>query len=236
MSQGGTVSSPPPSAIRIDAKHASLGDILQQLNARYGVNSVVDGRPIPAMTDVQFQGTLHDCLDRLATVFDYTWTRSKAGVILFSKSFRNPEDRPQLIPQELRESAKDMLRALPNVEEDTTHQLWGAVLVQLSRTFTPEQVALLRGGNRLPSPTLSPDQQQLVHRAILIRAYGVPRAYWERIFFQLDNLPTSRIVLRPPGGKPGPPDKSAGSWDVLYISRGKGGQTFEARLGAIRME
>jgi hypothetical protein len=157
-------------------------------------------------------------------------------VVLLTRRFKNPDERPQLNLPELRQTVKDMLTALPPVEAAPDHDRWGEMIIALADTLTPAQTQALRNGRRLAASDLSPTQQSLLERIILTRGYGVPRGVWERLFFQLDNMPTS--VVR--AADPSPNVPAAGQARklryVLHIARSKSGPSVETRLGQLEKE
>lgn len=193
LSQGTSPVAGLDTEVHLSLSKATLLDVMKELSGKYNVSSVADGEPIAAPMDVRFDGRLRDGLDAMAEHFDMKWL-DRNGAILFQKRFRDPKERPQTHPKEIRQSVKDILSVLPSVPAAENHDTWSSALKRFAQTLSPVQVDALKSGALLRVDALGPEQAELVRQAILIRGYGIPRGVWERLHKVLDNLSESSIA------------------------------------------
>ena len=155
------------------------------------------------------------------------------------KRFRNPDDRPQLIVPELREMARDVLAILPYLPYDPTPHPdfpWAILLRRFAKSFTPDQLDAMKSGKHLLLVDLTPEQRDTVLQAVLLRAYGDSRTYWEQLFHQLDGLPASMIRLDKQGVFHPTAGKDAVYYDVVHVAADHHGNTEAVSLGQFRKE
>jgi hypothetical protein len=218
--------------IQIKIENMKLPDILKQLHQRFSMQFAMDGTPKRETSTFtfDFQGSERELLDRVTDTFDYAWSPAKGGVILLTKRFKDPYERPQLILPELRQTAKDMLKVLPAVEPDAEHEKWGPVLIRLASSLTEAQNRILNGGGQLAYGDLAPVQQELLSQVILMRGYGPARGVWEDLLAQLESMDTAAIVGQVQAG--------VGEQNLIVslVEKGRRGTKLETRLGRIGRE
>jgi hypothetical protein len=74
----------------------SMSEALEAVSKAAHISVVADGEPILKKADFKFDGTIHDAIDSMARAFDYSWTATRAGVVIMSKQFSEPSERPQV--------------------------------------------------------------------------------------------------------------------------------------------
>ena len=222
--------------VELAINEAQMSDLMKQISSRYGIGMIADGTPMLSKTNFAFSGTLHEALDRIADTFDYTFSITKSGVVLFYKRFKNPDDRPQLNLNELRKSVKDMLTALPLIESDPKHEGWGAAIRELAQSMTPEQVQYLKGGKRLLFNDLQPAQQLLLARAIDLRCFGTVRGQLELVSFCLEQMDSSIIQAVDSNPKLVVPPGAQKDFNIFHIAHDKHDHMNEKYLGTIKLE
>jgi hypothetical protein len=138
------------------------------------VTALADGEPASNSADIVVLATAAQALDVIGDRFDYSWLKSKSGVILLFKRFRKPEERPQMNVPEMRRMARDVAAAANRIPHGATSDAWHATLVALSRTFTSGQAHALQSGKKIYVTDLAPNQRALVREAIVTRMFAIP--------------------------------------------------------------
>ena len=196
--------------------------ILDALTQETHVNILVDDEPLRQNADLIFNGTLREALDRVGNAFDYTWTVSKGGVVLMSKTFKNYDERPQVNLPEMLQMTRDILNALNLVQYDKDETHWPLILKQVAQSFTPEQAKVLNDGKKLRGSDLFPEQQQALQQAILSNTFLRPLHLWEELLPNLESMPGSRMQARKHDAVKS--DRNTPLFDYLYVFRGKDGR------------
>lgn len=224
--------------VEIKFKQSAMAAILRDLSQRYGVSVIADGVPLLQSADLEFRGSLREALDRIADTFDYTITIRKTGIVSMMKRFKNPEERPQVIPAEMRQTATDMLTILPVFPYDVDEPpLWARMIRQLAPQLTPEQIDGMKQGKTLMIADLAPKFQQMMAEIIQLRAYGVTRSMWEQLYRQLDRFDSSILRARKRGVFTFADNgKSTASYAVMHETRSGGGAVTATTLGEFQRE
>jgi hypothetical protein len=179
--------------VHIDIKQASLVSILITLTNQAGGSFIIDGEPRRAQADMRFSGRFGDAADLVADLFDYTYKSTKTGVLLFSKRFRDPQERPQANLKEVRQSVKDVLRVLGAVPYDPQAR-WEVPFEALVQSLTPDQRRALLAGRHIAGTDLMPHQQNLLRQAVWTNTFALTGSAWKRLSDQLGRLEDSQLA------------------------------------------
>jgi len=171
----------------------SISRALEVVTERSGLAILADGEPEPLPTDLHLRGTAREALDQIGERFDCAWSTSRGGVVLLHRRFRRAGDRPQMHAAEMRQVARDLAALADRIPHGSSDHDWGWDLVDLSRTFTPEQWRTLNGGQRLRAAALSPAQQGLLWRAVATRVFAFPGTARRELAAKLDALDQSSL-------------------------------------------
>ena len=76
--------------------NASFPLIAGMQAGQLGMGYVIDGVPRLKSSALEFHGILKDCLDLLTKKFDYQWEIGPHNVLIFTKAFKDPLDRPEV--------------------------------------------------------------------------------------------------------------------------------------------
>src|SRR5207253_2972396 len=138
----------------------SVSDAMTKFGRSTGRPILADIDPRRKRLSVDLQGLASEVLDRVADLYDYTWTETGSGTILLVRRFRDPSARPQMNPLELRKAAEDIvgaMRAMP-VEGRQIAECFGLV----AQSLTPIQRDLLFRNGEVAVGALTQSQQQMV--------------------------------------------------------------------------
>lgn len=89
----------------------------------------------------------------------------------------------------------------------------------------PEQAAALKAGKQLTARDLTPPQIQMLEQILIMRAFGIPRAFCETLSLQLENMQTS--VLQPDPNSPAP----QGMFVIAHVVKPRSGTPLVTRIG-----
>lgn len=223
--------------IGVQFKQFSMAAMLHDLSQRYHISVLADSEPLLKAADLDSKGTLRDALERVAETFDYAVRPGQGGIVLFTKRFQNPDERPQMSAAELRQTAADMLAILPSIFcGPVDPPRWVTLMRQLALRLPAEQMAAMKDGRRLTLRDLSQQEQTTVGEIIAQRAFGVARSSWQTLQWQLDRFADSVIRLKKKGVFNGVDGKSAVHFDAVHESRSPSGIVTNSVLGGIRRE
>jgi hypothetical protein len=225
--------------IEIHYKGLSLQAILKDISDRYGVSVLADGAPVLGKTTIDFKGTLRDSLDIVADAFDYAVSVHKSGIVSLMKKFNDPDDLPQLVPAEIRQTAADMLAILPDQPSDTSDPplLWASWLRQLARRLPADILDGMKNGKSYAFSDLTPDIQRSLADVLAWRAFGVARSAWDRLYRQLDRFEQSTLHAKKKGAFiAADTGKTTTSYSVLHQANGVNGAVIETELGIFQRE
>lgn len=172
--------------VTLNVKGTSLANLCKVLSAQIGHGIIVDGVPLREQADVEFSGDGSKALDKVADVFDYSWTLGKSGVVLMRKRFTNPDEMPQFTRAEWRRVSRNVLSILSAFSFDHNAAHEQEYPVQLYHTFTPEQVQSLQSGKKLYFNQMPEAQQHLVQAWIYTGYFAPEYAAWQNLFDRLD--------------------------------------------------
>jgi hypothetical protein len=185
---------------KLHLENASLESIIQTLMKTGRISILVDGNPRRESDTLDLQGTLVEVLDRVARDFDYRWKVTKSGVVLMTKRFSAPLERPQLNLPEMQQMAKDMDQVLSTLPGDASGPVsntrLGAIMKELMSSLTPTQMQALNAGTKLRSVDLDPVQAQLLGQALLTQAFDHERVAVRELIEWLDALPHSSLSAK----------------------------------------
>jgi hypothetical protein len=179
--------------VHLHVKQQSMAELLRALVEAAGCSILADGEPVQQTVDLQFDGTAAEALSKIADTFDYDWKQSRAGIVWMVKRFRDPRERPQMNPLELRKTAEDVLRVMRAVPIDDRPLAEHFGL--LYETFTPEQRKAVQNGLSLRIDQLTPSQYKLVLRAIDSNLLYAPAEAWGRLLAHLTNITAAHLQL-----------------------------------------
>lgn len=182
--------------VTIRGTKLSFADALAQVGKQTGRSGIADDQPHLQSAELDLHGTAVQALDRIADIFDYTWTVSKQGAILLTKRFRNQLEYPQVNLLEIRVIVQDALTAIKAIPSDSEIRNIGDWSNQIYQEFTPEQKALLKTGIPQSADILSSHQAQLVNEATLNTYFAGTIALWQALATQLAWIPRSFFQLR----------------------------------------
>jgi hypothetical protein len=183
-------------------ENQSLTSILRTLSERIGRGIILDGKPLVSEGTLQLHTTAKKALDQVAETFDCTWDLGKHGAVLMNKRFHQPGDLPQLHLKEMQKMAADLLTIWPENAGKARLSRYPFVTPQISpgnalfRTFTDEQVTILKSGNQIIFQDLSDTQKDLVRLGILNGASGTSHDIWEGLNARLEKMPYSYLQWR----------------------------------------
>jgi hypothetical protein len=183
--------------VKLDVVKMSMDDILEAITKQAHISILVDDEPMLKQADIAVDASLNDTLDKVADTFDYSWHVSKAGVVLMSKRFKNPNERPQMNMPEMLEMTRNIVRALTLVDYNRDEAQANEAVKRLFQTLTPVQMNALGAGTKLHGTDLAPDQRAAIEQAILTRTFAPPLKLWEDTISRLVNLKTSTLQARP---------------------------------------
>jgi hypothetical protein len=188
---------------------------------------------VPA-ADLDFSGTLRQGLDRIAEVFDYSISIGKPAVVTMMKRFENPDDLPQLNAAEIRQTAVDMLKILPQVPYDPDPLSFGYEIRRLAKSLSTDQFAALNAGSRLAPADLRPDQRAALVEIVQVRSFGMPASVWELLRRQLDHFENSVLRLDKRGTFKAVDGTMTEMYSVVHETRGRNGMVTKSPIGGFQ--
>jgi len=210
--------------IQVTLQGATMDATLAALAKDNHINIVADGEPLLQKADINLDGTLREALDKVADLFDYNWTVSRAGVVLMTKRFKNPKERPQFNLPEMLGLTHDMITALTAIDYDRDPSHWQIRVKQMASTFTTEQLRALESGKTLRGSDLLPTQQGLLQNAVVSKAFAGALHLWEDLLPNLEAMPKSRLQARNRDNSNDGGTVTAPEYEYLYIFRRADGQ------------
>ncbi len=181
------------------AQQQSFAQVVAALSLEMKRGIAADGVPRLLQADFNLEGTAREVLDRVADAFDYQWTLSRSGVVLLSKRFQNPDERPQLNLPELQQMARDANTVLRQASGGRAMNQTAQLINALFDAFSPEQRQILQDGKSLPIGQFTAAQVQLAQAALLGATLDSPRQLWTYLASQLTGLPRSSIQWKANG-------------------------------------
>ncbi len=178
--------------LTLTAANQSLAEVAATLSSRLGCAIVVDGEPALPSADFDLHGSGKEVLSSVALKFDCFWRVNRDGVVLLTRRFTTDTDVPQIHLAEMTQMTADFMRLLPDTGLVIDQTIFP--LNALYRTLTPEQRASMQGKKHLNFPQLLPEQQKLVHLAIVNNLFGDGHKRWEHLHDLLSALPRARLV------------------------------------------
>lgn len=180
--------------LTLTAANQPLADVVATLSKRLACAIIVDGEPALPSADFDLHGSGKEVLSSVALKFDYYWRVNSNGVVLLTRRFTTDTDVPQVHLAEMTQMTADFTRLLPDTGLAIDQIMFP--LNALYRTLTPEQRASMQGKKHLAFPQLPPEQQKLVHLAIVNNLFGAGHKHWEQLHDLLSALPRARLVRR----------------------------------------
>jgi len=230
--QPGRLADPFGRKIHVELTAAPMDSVFEALAKDTHVNIVADGEPLRRKADFKFDGSLRDALDKVGNTFDYTWTVSKGGVVLMTKQFTDPKERPQVNLPEMLEMTRNIIHALCSVDYDKDPANWMALVREMAQSFTPQQLGALELGKKLRGSDLLPQQQAEVQQASVANTFVSAFHLWDDLLPNLEGMPTSRLQARKLDEVR--PDSKTHPYDYLYIYRRSNGQLHVSELTHIK--
>ena len=182
-----SISPLPTASISVKFIGVPFSKILSVLSKQFKLNILTDGTPVLNQAEIEMTGSPKEVLDRIADVFDFRWSLSKHGVILFTKRFKNPDEHPQMHLQEMQHMVQDILSFWPRRPGDIKGSIYP--LNALYRTFSPEQLQRLQNGQALSLDQLDEQQRSLVQLALQNNLMRNSRDVWEKTSAELGGMP-----------------------------------------------
>lgn len=182
--------------VTIRGTKLSFADALAQVSKQTGRSVIADDEPHLQSADLDVHGSAKQAIDRIADVFDYTWTVSKHGVILLTKRFKTPLEYPQVNLPELKSATQDAFIAIKAIPYNTEITNTGNWFDRVYQEFTPEQKVLLKTGVAQAASILSQHQVQLVNEATLNIYFASTIGLWRTLSTQIERMPHSFFQMR----------------------------------------
>jgi len=221
-------------AVELHYQHTPLPAMVHDLSKRYAISILVDGDPVIPAANLDFSGSLRQALDRIADIYDYSVSIDKRALVTMMKRFKNPDELPQLNVSEIRQTAIDMLKILPQVPFDSSPTAFGHDLRGFAQTFSPDQFAVLKAGKRLTFADLRPEQREALVGVIRSRSFGMPASVWELLRRQLDHFEDSVLRLEKTGTFKAVDGTMTDSYAVIHETRGTNGMVTKSSLGSFQ--
>jgi len=212
----------PDQKLQMTLAGVSMSQTIEAVSKAAHISVAADGEPILKKADFKFDGTIHDAIDSIARAFDYSWTVTKAGVVIMSKQFSDTRERPQVSLPEMLEMTRNMISALTLVDYDRDSSQWQGMVKKVAETFTPEQLRVLNKDEKLHGSSLTAQQQDALRGAILTNTFASQLQVWEALLPNLENMQQSHLQSREADAS-NLPAGTAKQRDYLYVYRGANG-------------
>jgi hypothetical protein len=206
-------------------------DVLESLAKSASISILTDGVPDNAEARLDVRGSVRDVLDQVSAHFDCSWAVSKSGIVMLSRRFTDPNQRPQIHMKEMQQMVRDIHAAFQLVPADALNSSYDQLLNAIAHSFSAEQRAALEAG-KLTGVDLNPQQFAWLQSALLGRTFGMAARRSSELLPLMDGMPKSFLELKPlaqpdPGADPTDPFSNAArfaSYDYLYVVRGADGR------------
>ncbi len=180
--------------IEVNEREASLANLLKITREKTGLNFLVDGKPLKTGIAIQGAMTTKSLLDIVSQRFDYHWTLSRSGVVLFSKRFSDHAERPQVNLAEMQQMAKEIVEAIDSLQFDLKEVIWGDQIVELADSFSPQQLAYLQTGKPILGKELNLTGQNLLRSIVYNRDFAEAKRIWTEELLRLQNMKNSYLI------------------------------------------
>lgn len=181
--------------VKIELSSVKFTSAIEILCKKTGKCIIADGEPFTETANLSFEGNGKEAVDKVADIFDYKWKLSKSGVILFSKKFHLPEERPQSNPEEILNCSYNVLSILQWNSNGNSFKTTANYLVELANSLTQEQINLLHRGDHLQVNELTANQQSLVFGSILSNSMSQTEFQWNLLKTLLSKRRLSNLKI-----------------------------------------
>lgn len=181
--------------ISLKADNATFEAIVMEISKTHRVNILFDGTPAKPKTKVDIkEKPLKEALDTIGNAFDYKWTVTKTGIVLFTKSFNDPANLPQFNEEEIKQMAKDFVKTLSIAKVKPDEDAWEVEADIFLRSFTPEQIAALNERKILTGKDFTNAQREQIFTTEYYRTLGKTLVAWNLFLQQLEGYPRSHVT------------------------------------------
>ena len=180
--------------LEVSERETTFADLLKMTREKTGLSFIVDGKPLKSAIAIDASMSVKQLLDTISKRFDYHWSLSKSGVVLFSKSFNDHADRPQVNLTEMQQMAKEIVEAIDSLPFDLKEVTWGDQIPELADSFSPQQLAYLQTGKPILGKELNQTGQNLLKSIVLNRDFAAAKRIWTEELLRLTNMKNSYLV------------------------------------------
>ncbi len=175
-----------------------LPSALKTLSSAGGISIIADAAPTRKFVTLTHIGSVRQALDKVSSAYDYRWSLTTGGIVLFTRKYSDPNELPQMNYAEIRQTAADMLTILPALDINLIDpdQVWIGSMMRLADSMTPTQVRTMKSGKTIGYADLAPPQQRGMSDLINSRAFGAPRGCWYRLNLLLNSSKSAVIESR----------------------------------------
>lgn len=176
----------------------SLVNALHMLQANGQITILADGESI--LDNVSFNASgvsLREVVDTVTDKFDYKWYVTSGGVVVMTKRFESPQERPQMHLAEMQQMSKDIVKAFSLVPAAEPGIVPHPGLRQLMRSLSPDQYHAITGSQPFFARDLQPDQFQLYTQCLWQAHLTNILPNWNLLSQLLDNFPASYFTADP---------------------------------------
>ena len=219
-------------AVQIYARQTTFPDAIAKLSTTAGISVMTDGVPDKAKADLDVTGTVRQALDAICAAFDCRWSVSKTGIVMLSRRFADPAERPQVHLLEMQRMLRDIRAALDVVPPEIVGAKYGKLLERLADSFSDEQLAASKAG-MLTGADLDAEQFVWLNGAILNKSFANAIVSLDQFLPVIDELQRSFLQCRPGIMRPDPnlfpgtaavDDARFPAFDYTLNARGKDGK------------
>ena len=172
----------------------SFARALEEISHKTGLNILALDSPRSVLAaDLNVQGSSRTVVDAVAVAFDYQWTESSNGTILFTKRFAFLEEHPQIVREEALEVFKGFLDLFSSLGIFVRRDGFAEHLRQVFASMAPIQREAALSDSGLPVTALSASQKVLIQRAVIGAAFGGILRIWSDVPAQLSSFERSKI-------------------------------------------
>ncbi len=182
-------------SLEFAAQKQSLADMVASLSRQIGRSIVVDDEPLLKQAEIEVKGTAKEILDKVADLFDYSWSVNKRGAVIMVKRYKDPLEYPQMNLPDLKRMAKDALTVLKFRNFGVAAERDPSLLNSLYTSFTPEQKQRLISGQTLYGKELTREQRDLIEAASINVSFGELPILWGLLENELNALHSSMLQL-----------------------------------------
>jgi hypothetical protein len=212
--------------LHFHARRATLSDVLEAVSKGLGQSVIADVPARQERLDLDVEGSADDVLNAVTSKLDLLWSRS-GRILLFRQAFAQSVAGPQLNLHEMRETSRDVCRLLAAVTSTLEEAQVPNSLSALVRSLTSDQVNRLRAGQSISVSTLTPEQIQILQKAMFSCNLGLPAQAWEELRSELDRISNSHFEVRESprfynkraGAKPEVPPNVVPEWQLTWVDQ-----------------